>query len=41
MKLDVYIAPVGKTEGMAVYSCPDCDRLESQFIPPESRPRNL
>jgi hypothetical protein len=37
MKLDVYIAPIGKTEGMNVYSCPRCDRTESNFIPPASR----
>jgi len=34
MKLDVYIAPIGKSEGLATYTCPTCDRLESKFVPP-------
>ena len=42
MTLDVYIAPVGKTEGMAVYRCAKCDGLDSRFVPlgaPASRAR--
>jgi hypothetical protein len=37
MKLDVYIPPIGKSEGMAVYVCPECDRLQDKFIPPAGR----
>jgi hypothetical protein len=40
MKLDVYIAPVGRTEGMGVYLCPECDRTESLFIPPAASPQH-
>jgi hypothetical protein len=38
MKLDVYIAPIGKTEGIAIYRCSECDRLENKFIPPGTLP---
>jgi hypothetical protein len=36
MMLDVYIAPFGKQEGLAIYKCPECDRLENRFILPDS-----
>jgi hypothetical protein len=39
MKLDVHIAPIGNFEGMAVYSCPKCDRLQNEFIPPAANIR--
>ena len=28
MELEVYIAPLGNQEGLAIYKCPACDRLE-------------
>jgi hypothetical protein len=37
MKLDVSIDPFGGTEGLAIYRCPKCDRLENKFIPPAKR----
>jgi hypothetical protein len=37
MKLDVYIAPVGHLEGMAIYKCAECDRQEDKLILPNTR----
>jgi hypothetical protein len=37
MMRDVYIAPLGKADGMAMYICAACDKIESRFIPPARR----
>jgi DNA-directed RNA polymerase subunit RPC12/RpoP len=37
MTCDLYIAPLGKADGMAMYVCAACDKIESRFIPPPLR----
>jgi hypothetical protein len=39
MELEVYIAPLGNQEGLAIYKCPECDRLEDEFIAPDTSER--
>jgi len=42
MTLEVHIAPVGSSEGMSVYRCAECDRVDTvipcaKAAPPRSR----
>ena len=39
MELEVYIAPLGNQEELAIYKCPECDRLEDEFIAPDTSER--
>jgi len=41
MELEVYIAPFGNQEGLAIYHCPECDALQNKFILPDSDVANL
>lgn len=33
MQMNVYIPPVGKSDGVMIYRCAGCKRLDNVFIP--------
>src|SRR5215203_3689013 len=37
MTLEVHVAPVGSSEGMSVYRCAECDRVDTVFLAPKLR----
>jgi hypothetical protein len=40
MKRDVYIAPLGRADGMCVYSCLGCNGTQTRFIPAPTQRAN-
>jgi hypothetical protein len=33
MKRDIYIAPLGRSDGMVVYICPTCGKMDTKLVP--------